>query len=66
MRTVRPLAECGTVPYKGGLKRGEAYGMVAAVCAQKLDSDIWEWQSVYQWLEEVDDFRWRIESMVIA
>jgi hypothetical protein len=66
VRTVRPLAECGTVPYKGGLKRGEAYGMVAAVCAQKFDSGIWEWQSVYQWLEEVDDFRWRIESMVIA
>ncbi|KAH8790385.1 hypothetical protein F5882DRAFT_95054 [Hyaloscypha sp. PMI_1271] len=66
VRVVRPLAECGAVPYKGAMRRGESYGMIAAVCVLKPGSENWEWQGVYQWLDEIDDYRWRIESMVIG
>ena len=66
VRVVRPLAECGTVPYRGGRRRGETYGMIAAVCALGPGSESWEWQGVYQWLDESEDLTWRIESMAIV
>jgi hypothetical protein len=66
VRIVRPLAECGKIPYQGGMRRGESYGMVAAVCARKVHSDKWEWQDVYQWLEETDEWRWQVKSMMMA
>lgn len=65
VRVVRPLDEYGTVPYKGGRRRGEIYGMTAAVCALSPGSESWEWQGVYQWLDESEDLYWRIESMII-
>ena len=65
VRVVRPLDEYGTVPYKGGRRRGEIYGMNAAVCASSPGCESWEWQGVYQWLDESEDLYWRIESMII-
>jgi hypothetical protein len=49
VRVVRPLAIYGTEPYRGGRKRGETYGMVAAVCALGPSDETWEWKGVYQW-----------------
>lgn len=66
VRVVRPLAECGTVPYGGGRRRGETYRMIAAVCALGPGNESWEWQGVYQWLDESEDLTWRIESMAIV
>jgi len=65
VRTVRPLAECGTMPYMGGIRRGESYGMVAAICSVRPGGEKWKWEGVYQWLEEIDDDRWGIEDMII-
>jgi hypothetical protein len=66
VRVVRPLADCGTVPYLGGEGRGESYGTIAAICVSALGSQDWEWQGVHQWLDESDDYYWRIESMMIS
>lgn len=66
VRIIRPLAICGTEPYRGGNSRGETYGMLAAVCAQGPSDKTWEWKGVYQWLDENMNFSWRSESMVIV
>ncbi|PMD14926.1 hypothetical protein NA56DRAFT_357969 [Hyaloscypha hepaticicola] len=66
VRVVRPLTTSGTEPYRGGRKRGERYGMVAAVCALGPSDETWEWKGVYQWLDEIEHLTWRIEPMVIV
>ncbi|KAG9235280.1 hypothetical protein BJ875DRAFT_374529 [Amylocarpus encephaloides] len=67
VRMIKPVASCGTKPYGGGSKRGEAYGVVGALCVLIAGSDTWRWKGVYQWLEAPEEFPfWEIDKMVIA
>lgn len=69
VRILRPLDADGIGPYNGGNRRGEDFvvPIVICVCINPIDygdHDEWQWQGVYEWIDDSHP-DWRPEEMMI-
>ncbi|OAP63501.1 hypothetical protein AYL99_02728 [Fonsecaea erecta] len=66
VRLIRAVAEDGISPAVGSSQRGEAFGLVAAICASVDGGSSWEWKGVYSWQESENYEGWEIDEMLIT
>ena len=69
VRILRPLDADGIGPYNGGNRRGEDFVMLIAICVcikpiGYCDHEEWQWQGVYEWIDDSHP-DWRPEEMMI-